>query len=466
MKEESFLKDVNWLDNLKFRLSYGSVGNDGINANLWRMNWKSDGLTKWSVNESQQVAYSPASSTIANPNLKWETTVTRNLGLDYGFLKNRIYGTVDLYWNTTKDLLMLTSVPVVSGFSSIYDNIGSTSNKGIEFSLGGDIVRGKDFNLSANFNINFNKGNVDELAEGVNGLYKTQWGSSMTQPNTGDYILKEGYPVGMVRGYQYDGWYKVEDFTYANGVYTLKPGIADIGAGIIGTVYGTTGKKPGSQVAYPGVIKFKDISKDGLVNEKDVDIIGNMNPKHTGGFNLQGNYKSLDFMMGLNWSVGNEIYNANYLSAFYGSKEDGLYRNRLDYLSTSFKIYDIQGGQLVSVTDPTALANLNANATTFLPYHENPVVSTLGIQDGSYLRLNNVTIGYTLPKQLTKKIGMNKVRFYGTIYNALIFTNYSGYDPEVNTNTSQGSAQYPTTGLDWGSYPRARSYTFGLNIEF
>jgi hypothetical protein len=171
-------------------------------------------------------------------------------------------------------------------------------------------------------------------------------------------------------------------------------------------------------------------------------------------------------MMGLNWSVGNEIYNANYLSAFYGSKEDGLYRNRLDYLSTSFKIYDIQGGQLVSVTDPTALANLNANATTFLPYHENPVVSTLGIQDGSYLRLNNVTIGYTLPKQLTKKIGMNKVRFYGTIYNALIFTNYSGYDPEVNTNTSQGSAQYPTTGLDWGSYPRARSYTFGLNIEF
>jgi TonB-linked SusC/RagA family outer membrane protein len=466
MKEETFLKDVNWLDNLKFRLSYGSVGNDGINANLWRMNWKSDGLTKWSVNESQQVAYSPASATIANPNLKWETTITRNLGLDYGFLKNRIYGTVDLYWNTTKDLLMLTSVPVVSGFSSIYDNIGSTSNKGVEFSLGGDILRGKDFNLSANFNINFNKGNVDELAEGVNGLYKTQWGSSMTQPNTGDYILKEGYPVGMVRGYQYDGWYKVEDFTYANGIYTLKPGIADIGAGIIGTVYGTTGKKPGSQVAYPGVIKFKDISKDGLVNEKDVDIIGNMNPKHTGGFNLQGNYKSLDFMMGFNWSVGNEIYNANYLSAFYGSKEDGLYRNRLDYLSTSFKIFDIQGGQLVSVTDPTALTNLNANATTFLPYHENPVVSTMGVQDGSYLRLNNVTIGYTLPKQLTKKVGMNKVRFYGTIYNALIFTNYSGYDPEVNTNTSQGSAQYPTTGLDWGSYPRARSYTFGLNIEF
>jgi TonB-linked SusC/RagA family outer membrane protein len=466
MKEESFLKDVSWLDNLKFRLSYGTVGNDGISANLWRMNWKSDGLTKWSVNESQQVSYSPASDAISNPNLKWETTVTRNVGFDYGFLHNRIYGTIDAYWNTTKDLLMLTSIPTISGFSSIYDNIGSTSNKGIEFSIGGDIIRKKDFNLSANFNINFNRGNVDELAPGVNGLYKTQWGSSMTQPNTGDYILKQGSPVGLVRGYQYDGWYKVEDFTYANGVYTLKTGVPDIGAGIIGTVYGTTGKKPGAQVAYPGVVKFKDISGDGVVNEKDVDVIGNMNPKHTGGFNVQGNYKNLDFSLGFNWSYGNQIYNANYLAAFYGSKEDGLYKNRLNYLSSSFKIYDIQAGQLVSVTDPTALTALNTNATSFLPYHENPVVSTFGIQDGSYLRLNNVTIGYTVPKDLTKKVGLSKVRFYGTIYNAFIWTNYPGLDPEVNTNTSQGSAQYPTTGLDWGSYPRARSFTFGLNVEF
>ncbi|MEI7423278.1 MAG: TonB-dependent receptor [Prolixibacteraceae bacterium] len=466
MKEESFLKSVKWLDNLKLRLSYGSVGNDGISANLWKMNWKSDGLTKWSLNESQQVSYSPASATISNPNLKWETTITRNTGLDYGLFRNRVFGTIDVYWNTTKDLLMLTSIPTISGFSTTYDNIGSTSNKGIEFSLGSDIVRSKDFNLTANFNINFNKGNVDQLAEGVNGLYKTQWGSSMTQPNTGDYILKQGSPVGLVRGYQYDGWYKVEDFTFANGVYTLKTGIADIGSGIIGTVYGTTGKKPGTQVAYPGVVKFKDINNDGVINEKDVDVIGNMNPKHTGGFNVQGNYKDLDFSLGFNWSYGNQIYNANYLAAFYGSKEDGLFKNRLDYLTTSFKIYDIQAGQLVSVTDPTALTALNANATTFLPYHENPVVSTLGIQDGSYLRLNNVTIGYSIPKDLVKKVGLSKVRFYGSIYNAWTFTKYPGLDPEVNTNTSQGSAQYPTTGLDWGSYPRARSFTFGLNVEF
>jgi TonB-dependent starch-binding outer membrane protein SusC len=471
IKEESFLKDVSWLDNLKLRLSYGSVGNDGISANLWRQNWKSDGLTNYSINESKQVAYSPASTTIANENLRWETTVTRNLGVDYGFFNNRVYGSIDTYWNTTKDLLMLTSIPPISGFTATYDNIGSTSNKGIEFSIGGDIVRSKDFNLSANFNITFNKGKVEELADGVNGLYKTQWGSSMTQPNTGDYILKEGQPVGLVRGYQYDGWYTTSDFNYANGVYTLKSDVADIGSGIIGTVYGTTGKKPGSQVAYPGVVKFKDISgpngvPDGIVNESDVDVIGDMNPIHTGGFNIQGNYKSLDFMLGFNWSYGNKIYNANYLAAFYGSKEDGLFRNRLNYLSSSYKIYDIQNGQLVSVTDPAALDALNANATTFLPYHENPVVSTMGIQDGSFLRLNNVTLGYSLPKNLTKKVGISKIRFYGTIYNALTLTNYKGLDPEVNTNTNQGDAQYPTTGLDWGSYPRARSYTVGINVEF
>ena len=476
MSEEPFLKDIDWISNLKFRLSYGSVGNDGINANLWRMNWQSDGLVRWSINESQQKAYSPRTengqSIIANSGLKWETTITRNLGFDYGFLNNRISGSLDVYWNSTKDLLMLTPVPAFTGFTATFDNIGSTSNKGVEFSIGGEIVRSKDFNLSANFNINFNRGKVEELAKGVNGLYKSNWGgSAATRPGTGDYILVEGKPVGQVRGYIYEGWYNVDDFNYANGKYTLKTGIPDIGSGIIGTVYGTTTYKPGGQVAYPGVVKYKDISgpngvPDGIVDDNDATIIGDMNPKHTGGFTLQGNYKSFDFMLGFNWSYGNQIYNANYLSAFTGSKEDGMYKNRFDYLSTSYKIYDIQNGQLVSVTDPAALTALNANATSFLPYHENSVVSTMGIQDGSYLRLNNVTIGYNLPKNVTKKIGMNKVRFYGTIYNALIWTNYPGLDPEVSTDPNLNSAQYPTTGLDWGSYPRARSFTFGLNVEF
>jgi len=466
LSEESFMKNIDWINNLKLRLSYGTVGNDGINANLWTQIWSSDGKTGYSVGEVQQVSYSPA-STLANPDLKWETTITRNIGLDYAFLKSRIYGTLDLYKNSTKDLLMLTSISAISGFSQMYDNVGSTSNQGVELAIGGDIIRSQDLNLGVSFNININRGKVDELAPGVNGLYKTQWGSSMAQPNTGDYILVVGKPVGQVRGYTYDGWYTIDDFNYSAATgYTLKTGVPDIASGILGTVYGTTAHKPAGQSAYPGVIKFKDTNGDGVVNESDVTVIGNMNPKHTGGMNISGNYKTIDFALNFNWSYGNQIYNADYLAAFYGSKEDGLYRNRLNYLSTSYKIYDIQGGQLVSVVDTAALRALNANATTFLPYHENPICSTLGIQDGSFLRLNTVTLGYTLPKNLTTKVGINKLRIYGSIYNALTITKFPGLDPEVNTNTNQGSAGYPTIGLAWGEYPRARSFTIGLNVEF
>jgi TonB-linked SusC/RagA family outer membrane protein len=466
LSEEKFLKNVDWLSNLKLRLSYGTSGDDGISAGLWEQNWASQGLTGYSINEVQQPAYAPASSTIANPNLKWETTITRDLGLDYGFFNDRIRGTLDVYKNTTKNLLMLTTISAISGFSSTYENVGSTSNTGVELGISGDIVHSKNFNLTANFNISINRNKIDALAPGVNGLYATQWGSSMTQPNTGDYELVVGKPVGIVRGYVYDGWYTVDDFSYKGGVYTLNPNVPDISAGILGTVYGTTNNKPSGQVAYPGVLKFKDLNGDGVVDEKDVTDIGNMNPKHTGGFAFNGNYKNIDFALDFNWSYGNQVYDVSYLAAFYGSKEDGLYRNRLSALSSSYRIYDIENGQLTSVTDPTALKALNKNATTFLPYQENPIASTLGIKDGSYLRLNTVVLGYTLPETLTGKIGMSTLRIYGTIYNAFVLTNYPGLDPDVNTNTHQGGAIYPTPGMDWGAYPHARSFVVGINARF
>ncbi|HOQ58297.1 MAG TPA: TonB-dependent receptor [Bacteroidales bacterium] len=471
--EENFIKEQDWVDNLKLRFSLGSVGNDGISADLWKMNWTTGGLANYSINEERQVIYQPGSDVMANPNLKWETTITRDLGLDFGFLDNRVFGSLDLYYNTTKDLLMLTPISDITGFSFTYDNVGSTSNRGIEVLLGGDIIKTNDFNLTASLNVNINRGRVEELAEGIDGLYKTEWGSTMTRPNTGDYILEEGQPVGMVRGYTYEGWYTTSDFDYdpVTGIYTLKDGVPDIAAGVIGTVYGTENNKPGSQTAYPGVIKYADISgpdgvPDGVVDESDVVIIGNMNPKHTGGLNLNASYKSFDLGLFFNWSYGNQIYNANYLATIYGSKNDGLYRNRMDYLAGAYKIYDIKNGNLVKVTDPAALDALNTDASLFLPYHENAVVSTLGIEDGSFLRLNTATLGYTMPKNMIRKIGLVNARLYASVYNLFTLTKYSGLDPEVNTNTSQGGARYPTTGLDWGAYPRARSFTFGVNLEF
>lgn len=465
--DEAFMQDITWLNNLKVRASYGTVGNDGISPNEWRQQWTSTGLTRWSINENRQIGYT-TSNNLANPNLVWETSTTRNLGIDFGLFQNRVYGTIDVYKNTTNDLLLLSALNPISGFSTGIENVGSISNRGIELSLGGDIVNSRDFKLSASFNINFNRNRIEKLSSGSTGLYKSQWGSTVTQPNTGDYILEEGKPLGQVRGYVYDGWYTTDDFTYNNGVYTLNKSSdnPDIGSGIVGTVFGTTGNKPAGQVAHPGVVKFKNLNDDDVINEKDVTVIGDMTPKHTGGFNINASYFNFDLALNWNWSYGNQIYNANYLAAFTGSKEDGLYRNRLSYLAGAYKIYDIQNGQLVRVTDPAGLNTLNANATTFLPYQENPVVSSLGIQDGSFLRLNTVTLGYTLPASLIKKAKMQRIRIYGAIYNALTLTSYPGLDPEVNTNISQGGASYPTLGLDWGSYPRARSFTAGINVEF
>ena len=471
ISEENFMENISWLDDLKLRISYGSVGNDGISNNLWLMKWQAQTNAQYSLNEVVQPAYIPSSSALANSDLKWETTITRNIGLDFALFKNRIYGTLDVYKNSTKDLLMQTEIAAQFGYSTTFGNIGSTSNQGIEISLGAHILQNKDFNLSANLTVNINRGQVEELAPGVSGLYNSMWNSTVMSPSNGDYILVVGQPVGQVRGYTYDGWYTTADFDYnpVNNYYTLKAGIPD--NKVCGVVYGTQTFKPTGQSAYPGAVKYKDISgpdgvPDGVVDDKDISIIGNMNPKHTGGFNLNGDYKGIDFALNFNWSYGNQIYNANKLAGNFGQKEAVAYRNRYNYLSTSYKIYDIQGGQLVRIHDPAELDELNTNTTTNMPYNEVAVVSTYGIEDGSFLRLNMVTLGYTLPRTLLERVKISKIRFYGSIVNALTFTKYSGVDPELNSSPNNNNTVYPTVGLDWGTYPRARSYTFGVNIEF
>lgn len=465
--EESFMKNVSWLDNLKLRFSYGEVGNDGISANLWSQLWASETDRRWQyvLNNQYQTAYDLASDQMANKDLKWETTVTRDLGIDFGFFKNRLWGTVDLYWNTTKDLLMLTSIPGITGFTSTYANIGQTSNKGIELSLSGIIFKNKDWNITAGANINFNKGNVDKLADNVTGLYGTAWASSSTYP-TADYILQKGKPVGIVRGLVYDGFYTTDDFNYANGVYTLKEGIADAGT-FIGAVHGIgANERPSGQIAYPGLIKYKDLDDSGSIDEKDLTTIGDMNPVHTGGFNISATYKNFDFGAFFNWSYGNDIYNVNKLGSLYGYKESGVYENKLSILNNSYRLYDVIDGQLVRLSTPEQLSAANKNASLPLAYNENGVTSSLGIEDGSYLRLNTLTVGYTLPTRLVKKARISNLRIYSSVYNLLTITGYSGLDPEVNSNTAQNHAVYPTTGLDWGTYPRARSFVFGVNLSF
>ncbi len=463
--EEAFLKDVSWLDNLKVRLAYGSVGSDAISSELWKQSWAS-GVGSYSINEVLQPNYTPASALLANPDLKWETTITRNLGVDFSLFNRKLSGTVEVYKNTVEDLLLVSPVSGLTGFEFTQENIGSTSNKGIEILLNANLITSEDFNLDASFNINFNRGNIDELADGINNSYSAGWGGVAQNPRE-DYAFEVGKPVGLIRGYTHDGYYTTDDFNYdpETQVYTLKDGVPDYASGVLGFVYGTVQNKPGDQTAYPGVQKAVDYNGDGLINDEDVRIIGDTNPDHTGGFNLTGNFKAIDFGFNFNWSVGNDIYNATHQQAYLGNKEAGLYRNRFQELAGHYKIYDIIDGQLTSVVDPAALDALNENATTHLPYPESTIVSTFAVEDGSFLRLNTATLGYTLPDSVSGKLGINSFRVYGTVYNAFVLTNYSGFDPEVSADNSR-SDFYPTPGLDFGSYPRSRTYTLGVNVEF
>lgn len=193
-----------------------------------------------------------------------------------------------------------------------------------------------------------------------------------------------------------------------------------------------------------------------------------MNAKFTGGFNINANWRNWDLGLYFNYSVGNKIYNVNRMASLMGYKETGVYQNHMSFLKDAYKIYDVVGGQLVRYNAPEDLNRINANAKYPLCYNENGVVSTLGIEDGSYLRLNTLTLGYTLPSSsvVAKTVGLSALRIYGTIYNLFTITGYSGLDPEVSTSEFSNNSTYPTPGLDWGSYPRARSFVLGVNLTF
>lgn len=466
ISDEPFMKSAeNWLSNLKLRLSWGQSGSDDISAALWRETWTTSTIT---VDGQTKTIYQPGSMK-ANPDLKWETTTSRNIGLDFGFLNGRINGSLDLYWNSTDDLLMVVPINEASGFSYQYQNVGKTSNKGVELSISYNIIRTRDFNLTFNGTYNYNKNNVDELIDGVNADAHTNWGSSQRLPQY-DYIIRKGKPVGTVQGFKSLGFYTLDDFDYSNGVYTLKQGVPDIKTIVNYPANAYKGHKPEGQNAYPGVVKFEDVNGDGVVDGDDATDIGHLVPQHTGGFNILGNWRSLDFTLGFTYALGGKVYNANAMQSMTGGKDNSLGYNRLAIIKDCWKSYNIDSnGDLYEVTDPTELASLNANAKYALPYSEYGLVNSEFIEDASYLRLQNLTIGYTFPKAWMRTIGISNLRVYFTATNLFVITGYSGLDPDVNTNPNAGSGStsiFPTPNYDLNAYPKNRSYTFGLNLTF
>lgn len=463
LSDESFMASTKtWLDDLKLRFSYGASGSDNIDPSLWKETWTTKVIT---VDGVQQTSYVPGDM-LSNPDLKWETTISRNLGLDFSILKSRIRGTVDLYWNNTRDILMKIPCDPSSGYTYQFQNVGLTSNKGVELSLAGEIISKRDFSLSANVTYSYNKNMVEDLPDGINADSHTNWGSTMRKPQY-DYIIREGMPLGIVSGYVSQGFYTIDDFNFVDGKYVLKEGIADFKGSVVNYPEGIKALVPDGQTAFPGAAKFKDVNGNGVIDDDDVDVIGEMVPKHTGGFNIFGNYKGFDFSLGFTYALGGKVYNANAMHSMMGNKDNQLGENRLAYVNDCWKAYDVKSdGSLYLVTDPSELAALNANAKHAIPYSEYGITSSEFIENGSYLRLHTLTLGYTFPKKWMEKISVQNLRVYATVGNLFCLNSYSGIDPDVNTNLDAGGDGFPTPYYDYNSYPQARSFTFGLNVSF
>jgi TonB-linked SusC/RagA family outer membrane protein len=452
ISSESFMKGTEkWLDDLKLRVSYGTAGNNNIPVGQLVQLYENK-ATSW-VNGISN--YWAPSKNMANADLKWETTITRNVGLDFTLFGGKINGSLEGYINTTKDLLL--AFPVVgTGYDNQYRNIGETENKGFEFSVTYHIINKKDYGLDFSGNISFNKNKVKSLGTMEDYGWNTGWASTEIGQ---DYWIAVGHSLGEIYGYRSDGRYEVSDFTgydAASDTWILKEGVADASA-VVGKVR-------------PGTMKLKNLDDkrdaDGnptnpnIVGEEDMEIIGNVNPDFFGGFNITGRAYGFDLTANFNYSVGNKVYNANKIEYTQTSKYQ--YRNMIDIMADGQRWTNLDPETGLLSNDPTRLAELNANTTMWSPYTSKMVLTDWAVEDASFLRLNTLSLGYTIPANITKRVGIGSLRFYVTGYNLLTFTGYSGFDPESDCIRKNAL----TPNVDYSGYPRSRSFVVGLNLNF
>jgi TonB-linked SusC/RagA family outer membrane protein len=469
LSQERFMQKVEFINDAKVRVSYGQSGNNRISAYGYTTGYAPPSNAGYGLNDVLNYTLT-LPSRLGNPFIQWESLTSQNFGLDLGFFKNRVTLTVDIYSNTTKNLLIENKIPPTSGYTTQYQNVGSTRNRGIELQLGATVVRNTNFNWNANFNIAFNKNKVISLGSQSQFTANSGWFSSTANPD--DYLLKVGDEIGTIYGLKTDGYYTVNDFNvvpYVNATnnaryptllyqYNLKPGVANA-APVLST-----------GLASPGLIKYVDVNGDGKISlDLDRTVIGHALPKFTGGFNQNFQYKNFDASLFMIFSYGNDVYNANKLefASAYGVDQNMLAsnNNRWRYIDAAGNLVQKQIDATTAIgIEPGALAALNANAQIWTPSLSTNgfIPSSYVIEDGSYLRISNLTLGYTLPSTFTKRAGISSVRFYATANNLATITGYSGYDPDVNARR----ATPLTPGVDYGSYPRGRTYVFGVNVTF
>ena len=445
-----------WLDQLKLRYSFGTAGNNNIPSGQLLKEYASS-TSSW-ISMSNNIF--TAGKVLNNPDLTWETTYTHNIGLDFSFWQSRLSGSVEVYQNDTKNLLINFPIPG-SGYDSQYQNVGSTRNRGVELTLNAPVVSTKDFSLNIGGNIAFNQNMVTDLGGLESIKAQSYWASTEIGD---DYIVQVGQPLGNMYGYQMDGFYTTDDFTWDGAKWVLNEGVVDASA-IIGSAY-----------MRPGAPKYKDIAQnvevldedgnvigytsDGKITVADRTIIGNAAPKFTGGFNFSGYYKGFDFSANFNFMIGNQVYNANKIE--FTSSRKYYNRNLLNTMDVANRWTNIDWETGELITDPDQLKTVNAGKTMWNPAIGSAVFSDWAVEDGSFLRLQSATVGYTLPEKLTEKVHIRKLRIYVTGTNLFCLTKYSGYDPEVDTRRSTPL----TPGVDYSAYPKSIGFVAGLNLTF
>ena len=477
------------LSQLKLRFDYGMAGNNNVDLGYLHTDFlpqvTSNSAASWVNNMPTMLIAGGSEKIAANPNLKWETTITRNLGLDYGFFNQRLSGSLDLYLNSTKDLII--KYPISGGYNWQYRNIGSTRNMGIEFSVNAVILdeRSADlnYNLTVSANISSNKNTVTDLGLeddqfieiGTNGF-----SSKTFTPN--EFRLVKGQAVGNFYGYQVEGWYHASDFASVTpsmdssdppqnqkATWTLKDGVPSVAVSDMGN-------------PYPGMQRLKDTNGDGKINSEDITVIGNALPKASGGFSINFNiggrkWGKADLALNFTYSIGNDVLNMNKIdfTTILNNTNSTSFRNMLSLMAYGqrYSMFDENGNYLV---DNLVSANggnydaafaeldaMNSGATIWSPYMQKYVLTDWAIEDGSFLRLNQLTVGYSLAEDWIKKAYIQKLRIYFQVSNVFCATKYSGFDPEVDVYSSKNPMMM---GVDYSAYPKSRGYNIGLNLSF
>ncbi len=437
MTEEEFMQPLkNIVSDVKLRASYGVSGNNRVGDFAAQALMTTAIGDRYTFN-NELYSYGTYPSTIANEALTWETTRSFDFGAEISLFKNRLNFEIDYYIKDTYDLLLSSTLATNSGYSSMTRNVGQINNTGLELAVNSVNINKKGFMWTSTFNISFNANKLVELASGEESILS---GVSYLSES---YIARVGYPVAQFYGYVSDGIYQESDFDclYLSGNNEIT---AADGSYMTLYRYMTKDNVPyiSSKLAtLPGYNKFKDLNHDGAITSDDRTIIGSPYPKHTGSLSNRFSYKGFELNVYFTYSYGNELINGTIFNFANNTDARAFGLNRYAFLADYWTVYNPDAKYAALIA-----GGGRNNGTN-------------NLEDGSYLRLKTVSLSYTLPKKFVAKLGLTNVRVSYSAQNLWTLTNYTGQDPEVNTDYSA-----LTPGFDSSAYPRTSTNSFNLNI--